>query len=317
MSYHRVCCCSPSPCVCTGCDFATSYRLGCITVSGSWNRIVKMHNLCTSPCYGSDEQVEDHEIDVVLSITIQQGTITRYGTSGCCYRRNGTANLTYSVTIRSFGACRNTTLEPCVTCQHASSWSGSREIDYCHVVTPVCVGGTVCSWAHTFSTCSTEIGTHDWVPQISPADCGGSPLDCDELPILSSKWVLGGAVMQWTTPYVALDTLTATDFTWIGYCPLHPWGCNPSASESDQDTDTQCMSYTAAQQVEGGPFALWLWSAGDPDQCAQNLNLAFSSWTNCDPSATPIQPCLGDNDYQSECCGNEFHFFAPDPPCYT
>ena len=206
MSFHRVCCCSPSPCVCTGCDFASSYLMSCVDVTGSWNIVTKYKNLCTSPCIGNTEEPESFDVAVNATVTIPSGTLTRYGSgSACCYRRNGSATVTYSVTITTHYACG--IQSPCTTCHETVSWSGSRSVDFCHVVNPVCIGGTLCSWSHTFSTCSVEIGTHWWVPGINVGDCTAG-INCDEPPLVPTNWVLGGVIAQWTTPYVALDTLT-------------------------------------------------------------------------------------------------------------
>jgi hypothetical protein len=128
--------------------------------------------------------------------------------------------------------------------------------------------------------------------------------------------VLGGAIAQWTSPYVALDTLTTPDFTWQGFCPIYPWGCNATASEGDQDSPTQCMSYTALDTVNGGPFALFSTTTPGTYQCFDPLLLLFESWTNCDTADFPIQPCYGQGDYKTDCCGNEFNFSAA-PPCYS
>ena len=124
------------------------------------------------------------------------------------------------------------------------------------------------------------------------------------------------ALPIWTTPYVALDTLTSPDFSWQGFCPIHPWGCNATGSEGDQDSPTQCMAYTAQNVADGGPFGLFSTTTPAAYQCFDPLLLRFNSWTACDPSTSPIQPCYGQGDYQTDCCGNEFNFSAA-PPCYT
>ena len=313
MSFHRVCCCSPSPCVCTGCDFASSYLMSCVTVSGSWNHVAKYKDLCTTPCFTNDEEPYSHDVDVVVSLTIPSGTLTRFGSgSACCYRRNGTATVTYTVTITTHYACLMQ--QPCTTCHETVSWSGTVDVDFCHVVNPVCIGGTLCSWSHTFSTCSVDIGYHWWVPGIGPADCSGG-INCDEPPLVETRFVLGGVIAQWTTAYVALDSLKEADFSWVGFCPQYPWGCNATPTETDQDGDTQCMEYTAFDVTNGGPFAL-LGSSSPDTQCLDPTTVIFNSWTNCDPAPYPIRPCYGQGDYQTDCCGNEFNFSAA-PPCYS
>lgn len=312
MSYHRVCCCEPSACVCTGCDFASSYYVDCLQITGSWNLVSKYKDVCTGPvaCTGANvtEEPELHDVDVTVTVTLLPGTLTRHGTTACCYRRYSTCEVTYSVKITTYYGC--TLDDPCENCVYTVEWSGTEAVTYCHVVVPVCVNGE-CRWAHTFSICGFQIGNQGWVPYIDSTDCAGG-FTCDEPPLRFSNFFLGGCVAQWLTPYVPLDSLKAGDFTWIGYCPRYVWGCNPSDPE-----EGQCMANTAATSSAAGPFSLWSVPDGAAFQCQAPPTLWFASWTNCDTSQNPIQPCLGEGDFQSDCCANEFHFFAPDPPCYS
>jgi len=294
MNLRRACCCTE--CECGGCDFASSYYAGGAEISGSWNFNSKFNPCTHYPCGGQEEDF-NLDVDVVLSAVFVGGTLTRTGSVACCYRRTGTATVTYSVTITARGRC----CADATGCTHTLTVTGSKNVEYRLTVVPICVAGKLCSWVHTLGLCAFDIGVHDYWDQITAADC---PLNCDELPLNRRGLVIEGCVMQWRTPYQALDTLVYGDFAFQGFCGGSEWECggvNPSAVS-----------------LGGYPFSIWSvadWGGTPPGNCPTVLTAATPAafYSGEFPG---MSPCSGDAELDTQCYSREFHFTAT-PPLYT
>jgi hypothetical protein len=295
--------------VCTGCDFASSYVLGCLSLYGSWSYNTKQTAPCVyAPCDGNTEEAVIHDVDVSLSVAFDSGTITRSATpgGGCCYSRVGTATVTYSVTIVDKGACCHHSANVCTV---TTTLSGSREVDYCHTVTPFCRNGTTCSWRHTTSVCPFYLTVNDVLLELNPADCSNllEPLDCEELPLERVGIAIGGGRWEWWSEYVALDTLDPVDFKEMNFCTA--------------GVDCVCSHDVVSTR---GPFSLYFladWGATPPADCtipAEGSHPYYlGSWTNCAGDTVPgLNGCTEGMDFDDTCCTREFNFNA-NAPCYS
>lgn len=305
MSLHRVCCCSPSPCVCTGCGYASSYLASCAAFTGQWSHQAKFAPCGNIQC-SSFEEANETSVTVNLSGTFPSGPITRIGTSpSCCYSRTGYIDITYNINIADRAAC---CYNPAV-CTNSVVVSGVAAVPFCHTVTPICLYGTTCSWLHTLSVCSFDIGQHELIADLGFLDCQdfNAPLDCNALPLERYRLMVSSASWQWVTPIGALSALAPADFKPNGFCVSPPTcGC------------------THDYGLPPGPFSILL----APDRATAYPNCArpdgyqyrnwSGSWTDCrgDTGSKATEFCDGDGSYSSVCCNREFEFLLT-RPCYT
>jgi hypothetical protein len=303
LSLHRVCCCGQQPCQCTGCDFQSSYIVACSSVTGTWLYNWKATSPCSPPC-ASQESGAIRDIDVYISVTIPSGTLTRSGSSACCYTRTGYCEVNYTVTIVDKGQCCFSPPADNV-CTKTNTFSGTASVRFCHTVVPCCFNQTNCRWQHTTSICPFYIGTGEFIDDVSLQDCDYfTGLDCENAPLTYRDVSIGCARWQYISPYVSLSTMSANDFTSNGFCAT---GCAP---------DCEC-GHCQVQYNITGPFSL-LWGS-PPNECENPPPSGFigvGSWSDCSNySSKQTEDCF-DFDFDDTCCTREFHF-AFTPPCYS
>lgn len=250
MSLHRVCCCGGQ---CTGCDFASSYTMQIGQLTGTW-----LYTWNGSPCcVGNTETAVVHDVIVTITVTFSPADVlTRRSTGtipdGCCYYCDSSATVDYDVTITDRGACCNDT-NPC---EVVNNFTGSIAVPFCHTVVPQVIDGT-CKWLHTTALCNFIIGEQfDVLNSLAGLECGRDPLDCENLPLDRVDIWLSGARWQWSSDYVALDSLSGLQ--WLGFCE------NAQPCTADDPSCDQNVTYGAP------PFSISYMTTYDgprPDYC--------------------------------------------------
>lgn len=304
MSYHRVCCCTPGACVCTGCGFASSYVAGCSGISGNWLYNTKATSPCGYPC-PAQEAGAIRDIDVQVSATIPSGTMTRSTSGGtCCYTYTGYATVSYTVTITDKGQCCFPGAAGNV-CTQTNTFTGTAAVRFCHTVVPCCIEQVFCKFLHTTSLCPFYIGTGAFLDTVTLNDCDQvTGLDCENLPLSYRDVTLGCATWQSVSNHVALNTLSPENFTIRGFCP---YGCSPNCG----------CTHCSTQFNAPGPFSL-LWGS-PPSECQNPTTLSpnpLGSWSNCAGDSSKETADCRDFDHDDQCCTREFHFSFT-PPCYS
>ncbi|MFM2104780.1 MAG: hypothetical protein RL006_947 [Chloroflexota bacterium] len=299
MSYHRVCCCSPSICVCTGCNFATSYTASGLSVNANWLH-TSFGPPCSSPCTNYEESWKI-SWSVTASGTIPTRPLIRYPTEGggCCYRATGYIEMSYTVEARWEAKCCAAS-DP--VCAETKTITHTVNVPFCLSVAPICWNQIDCKWLHQIRICDAPLDVYELLAEpIDAADCGAS-LDCDNLPYGRYGVVVGGAVWSWITDYVALSTLNPIDFDPIGFCaPQMPCGCEPHSQSA-------------------GPFTVKLkanWGATPPTACdVTSSALYWGPWLDCSGGSSTAF-CLGDGKLREQCCEIESNMGNWNPPTYT
>ena len=306
MSFHRSCCCGQA-CVCTGCNFATSYQTGCMAWSVNWSNNGKFADPCQG-CSGNVEEPVSHEIQVNASYSFRVGPITRSGPGqlgDCCYTRVGVCDVTYSVTVIDRGNC----------CQYPNActvnhtYNGTKEIPYLLTVTPICWGGTTCSWLHTVSVCPIGLGLDEYLFDLGPADCVSGQLDCNNLPLDRVGVYLNGGLFQWRTDYKALNTLVwPADFIPVARCTSASSGAFCTYGHLSSDPPFSVM-FVPDSQYQSNPSCPLPLSA---------VTYGFSSTLgNCaGVDNGTADPCQSNYTIDEFCCEKEYSFNA-NPPCYS
>lgn len=310
MSLHRACCCGEA-CVCTGCDFATSYQAACMSWGVNWNHDPKRADPCAvgGGCTLNDEEPVIHEVQVSAQYSMRSGPITRSTdpSGACCYYRVGICDVTYAVTIVAKGAC----CQYPGTCTVTRTYNGAREVPYLLTVTPYCWQTTTCVWLHTVSVCPIALGVDEFLLSLDSADCMAGPLDCENLPLDRLGLYLGGNLFQWRTDYKALNTIVwPTEFIPVAKCPAGAISVN-------------CVYGHVAANID--PFALYFVQPDvyqTPTVCptpSSGVILPYWGATsyNCSGfSNNTADPCLGAYTIDEPCCLKEYSANA-NPPCYT
>ena len=317
MTYNRVCCCNPTQCVCTGCGFASSYRMGCTGYQLQWE-ITKpqISQLCprNPPCYGGGgEEFVDHQVNVSINVGPVGGALTRYttGPSLCCYRRTGNLIVSWSWSISSkwmYGIP-----DPNVCCgPQTASQSGSTTVPFCMTVTPCCVNDTLCQWIHTLHICDFQAGDEvEWVPSVN-----SSMIDCNDA-LERNCFRLGGGIYQGRSEYKALNLLVPADYTPLGFCPQCPSNC------VDGSEGPRCAGYNEVSLAQNlwGPYSLYTTTCGSGTCLPILPEAVFPSFNGCNkynnvPTSRWAPRCF-EQDESGDCCGNVFEMIYVNPPCYT
>lgn len=309
MSNHRACCCGPGPCVCTGCDFGTSYLASCMSFSVNWSYDPKRSSPCTvlPGCVQNDEELVIHEVQVNANYTFRSGPITRstQADGTCCYTRVGQCDVTWSVTIVSKGSCCQYPSVCTVTHAH----SGVDTVPYLLTVTPYCWESTTCNWLHTISVCPVAIALGEfWIDELNSSDCLG-PLDCNNLPLSRLGLYLNGGLFQWRTDYKALSAIVwPTDYIPVAKCQAAA-------------IPTSCIYQHVAS---GEPFSLYFVDPSDyqtPTLCPPPISVIQPYYGRTQANCLGVDdntadPCLGGYTINDPCCLKEYSANA-NPPCYT
>lgn len=309
MSNHRACCCGPGPCVCTGCDHGTSYLASAMQWAVQWNYDPKTSNPCVraAGCVINDEEPVVHDVQVTASYSFRSGPVTRVtdALGNCCYRRAGTCDVTYSVTIVAYAAC----CQNPGTCTVTRTFNGASSVPYVLTVTPYCWQSTTCNWLHTVSVCPVSLGLAEFIGELSSADCAGGPLDCENLPLDRLGLLLNGGLFQWRTDYKALSSIVwPSDYISVAKCPASA-------------IPVQC---TFDHVAVNPPFGLAFVPVADyqtPTICPMPANAQVPYYGNTEGNCegfdnNTADPCLGGYTIDEPCCFKEYTANA-NPPLYT
>jgi hypothetical protein len=308
MTNHRACCCGPGPCVCTGCDFGTSYLAACMSWNVNWQFDPRRTDPCAAVpgCTLNDEEPLIHDVQVNAQYSFRSGPITRRTNADgtCCYRRVGTCDVTWSVTIVARGSCCQ---YPAV-CTETRAYNGVDAIPYLLTVTPYCWQSTTCNWLHTISVCPVAVALGEfWLTDLQPSDCTG-PLDCNNLPLTRAGLYLNGGLFQWRTAYKALN-----DIVWPG--EMLPVARCPAGAIPVACGDTHL--------VGSNPFGLHFVDPSDwqtPTNCPIPAVAVVPYFGRTDGNCIGVDnntadPCLGSYTVDEPCCFKEYTANA-NPPCY-
>ena len=292
---HRICCCGAPPSCddCTGCGFASSYIATGINGVMTWNKS-QLGTVCLSLCLDYEES---NKTSFDVSLTISQPsawTMTRQGTTSCCYRGSGALNISYTIRIIRYARC--CAQEPPVTLVQDETYSGTQAVDACLTVVPICDFATgVCKWEHTLRICNFPIQNIQLMDEIDVDDCIAGLAVGDEPLSRHGLWITG-ACQQWWSTYEALSTIGSTDRQWRG------WVCNETTC------GTVC-SPIGMSTMANGPFSLALYNEwiSEPNNCANPaiFTRIIGSWLDCDSALIKEAQPYWSFDYQSDCCVGE------------
>lgn len=308
MSLFRLCCpgCNETPCECTPCAFATSYLLSNLTLSGSYTKTWK-GTLC-GECTGEEES-ELPSLSVSINAYQELGnyTLTR-GTGpsgGCCYKATGTMKVEYTVNIGTSVKC----CQSGQTLGWSDTWTGTKDVTFCHIVIPDCDAQGDCVWRHITQLCDFDIGEHDYLWGIDSSDCLGG-LDPENPPLRRARFRLQGGVWMSTSPMVDLDTLGNFNYTQQGFCnPTGVWDCTTG------DGSVSCLPHQNGIPLDYGIFSMSLGGTVDHGECwgiAPSVEL-WAWRTDCAGAILPGLSCYADVDWEGLCCKVEANFGYTNP----
>lgn len=281
-THHLGCCCLPDVPggSCEDSCFASSYSLSGITGTYHYERTIPtaLDPACACPIGVSRSLLTEYFVDITFSQNATE-TLTRAGSTVCCYEARGDLTVSANVRIVQYSWC----------CQTGEYEVNDQSFQTTEIAVPFCF--TMQCETGDASTCGRTIdGPDRWRISLSICDfplatsadfiyIDGVPANCPSVATTAHGLQIGGAVFSALAKLKAPDILLFNqraerhDFDAANRCGSGQIPDPVPTSCADTDPDSiQCMPGAVYHAFNHGNFAVWLvdeYSEQDkPDPCS-------------------------------------------------